>query len=107
MSKRDGTAFIAEEDGDAIGLVAASMAHHFVGERAVEHVGVIAGCWVDPGYRMRGTARALTSAAGQWMRGEGAAYAEASYQPANHEIREIWEALGYEASREFARKRLE
>ena len=67
----DGGVFVAEADGQLVGIAEASLRHDYVNGTASSPVGFIEAWYVAPGWRGRGVGRALLRAVEAWTRGLG------------------------------------
>lgn len=87
-----GVVFLAEVDGQAVGMLAASVGTHPIsGEPVAGEV-----CWwVEPDYRGSVAAVRLLIAAQAWARDERGAASFQLIAPAGSELGEFYERLGY------------
>jgi aminoglycoside 6'-N-acetyltransferase I len=63
--------FLAELDGQTVGLAEVSLRHEYVSGCETSPVGFLEGLFVEPAYRGRGIARSLVIAAEAWARSHG------------------------------------
>ena len=81
--------FLAVDDGNAVGLVAA-----FLEEDMPEHAHLVA-MWVDPRLRGRGIGSALVERVAEWARTVGAVAVELWVADWNDAARRLYERLGF------------
>ncbi|MCP5056799.1 MAG: GNAT family N-acetyltransferase [bacterium] len=91
----DGKVFVAEEEGQPVGLISVALARRpaFFAESLRGHVEHL---YVLPEVRRSGLGRALVEAAFGWLRLAGATRVELEVARDNPEGQAFWEALGFE-----------
>jgi GNAT superfamily N-acetyltransferase len=91
--------FFADDGGAVVASAAAFLLDGYPSEICTNRrVGYVAGVFVDPRYRRRGLARAVTAAAVEWLWQVGC---RAIRLHAAHNARPIYEAMGFEAGNEM------
>ena len=89
----DGRYFVAEIDAKIVGS-AVALRRHTMSERYLKSLpaGYIANVYVDPSYRRRGAARALTAAAIDWLASIGCKVVRLQASPFG---RPLYESMGF------------
>jgi|ETNvirnome_2_130_1030620.scaffolds.fasta_scaffold28444_2 GNAT superfamily N-acetyltransferase len=97
-----GRVFVAEVDGEVVGMLGALMITHPV---LNERMGAEVIWWVDPAHRRGGTGAALFRAAEAWARSEGGVKMQFSAYR-DRVLERLYRRLGYEAKEVIFEKEL-
>ena len=106
MSSGESVVFVAKQDGISIGYVIGSITRPFIERCAIETIGLIEHCWVEPANRMHGLASKLVDEIERWFRERTIQYVDVQYLLGNIEAEATWARLGYQPYRVIARKTL-
>ncbi len=92
----DRAAFIAHEEGKAIGFAEASLRRDYVNGCETSPVGFLEGIYVETGWRNRGIARELVEAVKRWTLEQGCSELGSDALVDNHASHQMHNALGFE-----------
>ena len=98
LEAKDRSVFVAETDGDVVGMITASVLSPKRGEIAL--------AYVAPEYRRRGILRELEIEASTFLSERGCRDVEIHVDADNDAAREAWKSLGYRPTRESMERRL-
>jgi len=88
-------AFVAEQDGNLVGFVEASLRSYAEGCDS-SPVGYLEGWYVAPQYRLKGVGRRLVQAAEDWARAQGCTEMASDSELANTPSHQAHARLGYQ-----------
>lgn len=106
MSSGESITWVARQDGRSIGYAIGTVSRPFIERCAIEKIGLIEHCWVEPAYRTQGLATKLVNALECWFHERSIEFVDVQYLLGNSEAEATWERLGYRSYRMIARKRL-
>jgi aminoglycoside 6'-N-acetyltransferase I len=89
------TSFVAEQDGNLVGFVEASLRSYAEGCDS-SPVGYLEGWYVAPQYRLKGVGRRLVQAAEDWARAQGCTEMASDSELANTQSHQAHARLGYQ-----------
>ncbi|MEM6987398.1 MAG: GNAT family N-acetyltransferase [Pseudomonadota bacterium] len=106
LDERQARALIAEAGGAPIACIATRIQPSSFPPSGVGDVGHIGLAWVEPDWRAQGVAAALLAEVEIWLEARKVDLMELSYLSANTGAETAWRALGFEAFRVHAYKRI-
>ena len=106
MSSAEAIVLVAKRDHEPVGYAIGTIARPFIERCAIESIGLIEHCWVEPACRRQGVASRLVQTLEGWFVERSIEFVDVQYLLGNTEAEATWARLGYRPYRVMAKKRL-
>ncbi|MBT9567965.1 MAG: GNAT family N-acetyltransferase [Thiobacillus sp.] len=106
MASDESIVLVAKRGGEPVGYAIGSLTRPFIERSAIETIGLIEHCWVEPACRRQALATKLVEALERWFSERSVEFVDVQYLLGNSEAEATWVRLGYRPYRVIARKQL-